>query len=364
MVESVNGRTRIDPSALASNLAASGANSTSILTDIAGTPIDDETDLVISPRTGSQISVAESLRPPLIICWIGSNDVLDTVTKFDHLDASQITPLPVFKSNYDQISSRLGASGSKIVYANIADVTQTAFLFSPQDLTTFLGSDFGLPQGSYTTAIAMLLIKLGINDGSILKNPNWVLDSTEIQTIQQSIAAFNQSIADHAAQIHASVVDVNSLFNNLAKNPPVIDSVRLTRRYLGGLFSLDGVHPSNIGHAILANAFIASIDGYYNLSIPQISAANLTRITAADPFVDFNNNLRVRGRPGVGLLETLGPFLGLSGDFADLSSPGINKALGQRFMQQYLALKGRNPNAAWTQDDAIAALREIFGSGK
>lgn len=363
-IESVTGRTRISPTVLSSDLAVSGADSTSILNEQAGTPISTETDLVLSPRTGSQISIAESLKPPLIVCWIGNNDVLGTILNFNEYNPAQIaagiTPTAVFDSNFQQISSRLGALGSKIVFANIPDVTQIGFLFSPQDLVTFLGSDYGLPQGSYTSVVAMLLIKLGLDDGSILQNSNWVLDATEVQTIHQAITTFNQSIASNAAAINAPVVDINGLFNYFQQNPPTFGTVSLSRRFLGGLFSLDGVHPSDIGHALIADAFIKTIDSYYQLKIPQISTANLVKILEADPFVDFNNDLKVRGRPGVGLIETLGPYLGVTGDTSDVTSPLINKAAGQRFMQQYFISQGRNPNTKWTEADAIAALRQLF----
>jgi lysophospholipase L1-like esterase len=356
--ENVRGRTRINPTALATDIAVSGTDSTTILTEQVTSPITTEADLVLSPRTGTQMSIGESLRPDLVICWIGSNDVLNAITTFYQLDGSQITPTAVFNSNYDQITSRMGALGAKVVFGTIPDVTQVGFLFSPQDLVTFLGSDYGMPQGSYTTAVAMLLIKLGLNDGSILQNPNWVLDAAEIQTIQNAASTFSQSIKTHAAQINAAVLDVNTLFTELSQNPPVFGPITVTKRYLGGMFSLDGVHPSDIGHALIANAFISLIDSYFNLTIPQISNQDMWKILLADPFVDFNHNLKVRGRPGVGLMETLGPFLGISGDREFL--PGVDKAAGQRFMQQYMILKGKDPNTSWNQDDAIAAFKDIF----
>src|SRR2546428_528707 len=62
VVGSVRGRTRVDPTVEGSNLAVAGADSTSILNDRAGTPIDRETDLVLLPRIGSQVEIAESLQ--------------------------------------------------------------------------------------------------------------------------------------------------------------------------------------------------------------------------------------------------------------------------------------------------------------
>src|SRR5262249_12717444 len=60
---------RVDPNALVANLSVSGADSTSILNEVAGTPIVTETDLVESPRTGSQIQIAQQLKAPFMICW-------------------------------------------------------------------------------------------------------------------------------------------------------------------------------------------------------------------------------------------------------------------------------------------------------
>ena len=362
VVDNVFDRYRLNPFALASNLAFSGADSTSILSQQASPLIVDEPSLVLWPRPGSQISIAQSLHSPLVICWIGANDVLGSVTAFDQLNAayiaSQLTSTSVFNSNYQQIATGLAAAGGKVVLANIPDVTEAAFLVTPQDLVTFLGSDYGLAQGSYTTIVAMLLIKLGIDDGTILQNPDYVLDPSEVQLVENAITAFNRSIATYAAQINAPVVDINSFSKSVIQNPPVIGTVTLTRSYLGGLFSLDGVHPSDIGYALVANAFIQAIDSFYRMNIPQISSAQLVKILDADPFVDFGKDLRVAGRPGVGLLETLGPYLGVSGAFQ--YSPRVDKALGQRFMEKYLESQGKDPNMNWTRDEAIAAFHQIF----
>jgi hypothetical protein len=368
VVGETTNRSRVQASLLASNLAVSGADVDSLLNQQAGTPIGNETDLVLSPRTGSQMQIAELLQSPLTICWIGSNDVMGAVVgAWDHLDGSQMTPVSTFSADYAQIISRLSAWQGKVVVATIPDVTQIGFVFSPQDLVTFLGSDFGLPQGSYTTLPAMLLIKLGLNDGSLLQNPNFVLDAAEVLAIQQQTQQFNQIITTDAAQTGVAVADIGALFSALMSNPPVFDHVTLTNRYLGGLFSLDGVHPSNIGHALLANAFIGAANQAFGTQIPAISSTALLKTALADPFIDWNGGLKVRGRPLAGLLETLGPVLGISGDLLNLpgapaaaKSSKIDKSLGQAFMQQYLTLKGRPASASWGLTDAIAAMKELF----
>jgi hypothetical protein len=368
IIGEVTNRSRVNPSLAGSNLAVSGADVHSLLNQVAGTPIQNETDLVLSPRTGSQMQIAESAQAPFNICWIGSNDVLGAVvSSWDHLDASQMTPLANFAADYAELVGRLGAWHGKVVVGTIPDVTQIGFLVSPQDLVTFLGSDFGLPQGSYTTLPAMLLIKLGINNGSLLQSPNFEQDAQEVLAVQQRTQLFNQIITTSAAQAGFAVADVAGAFTAFANHPPVVAGVTLTKRYLGGLFSLDGVHPSNIGHAFVANVFIRAANQSFGMQIPLISGTVLWQTALADPFVDWNGNLKVRGRPLAGLLETVGPSLGISGDFTD--HPGavatapetlIDLSRAQAFMQAYRASKGLPPTAQWGTKDAIAAMHEIF----
>ena len=85
----------------------------------------------------------------------------------------------------------------------------------------------------------------------------------------------------------------------------------------------------------------------------------------SDPFVDKDGDNRVRGRVGAGLLETLGPFLGISGDFNDSSwddfPVGVNPKLGERFLLKYAALKGKS--AVKIRSDAneiVQAFEDVF----
>src|SRR3984957_11365196 len=361
-VESVKNRTRIDPTVATFDLAVSGADSTSILTQAAGTTITDETDLVLSPRTGTQVQIAQSLLAPFMTCWIGSNDALGAVLAFDQLDASQLTPVPTFAANFHQIAQSLTAWKTQVVFANVPNVTDVGFLFDNDDLTLFLGQDYVLPAGTYTSLVAMLLLKLGMADASLLQNPSWVLDAGEVQTIASTIQQYNQIIAQEAAAVKMPVVDINSLLAFVHKNGVPFGNFTLTTRYLGGMFSLDGVHPSNIGHAVLANAFLKTANAAFHLNAPLLSNQQLSTILVQDPFVDFNGNLKGGGRPFAWLLETLGPSLGISGDTADgIMQPGTNAALGQQLMRNYFAATGRDPETAWTQKDAVEALRLIFG---
>ncbi|MEE8245626.1 MAG: hypothetical protein V3S87_00035, partial [Alphaproteobacteria bacterium] len=227
-------RFRLLPFVRSANLAVSGADVNALLREPADAlsifDIDTETDLVLFPRTGSQIEIAESLAATLVVCWIGNNDVLGTVLAFDQLDASQLTPIADFSADFTEIAQRLDALGTPIVFANIPDVTDIGFLIDRQDMIDFVGQDFGLAEGDFTTIVVMLLIKIGRNDGSLIQNPDFVLDAAEVDLIQQRTAVFNQIIADEAAKIGMPVVDVNGIFAFISENPRDILGVTITSR--------------------------------------------------------------------------------------------------------------------------------------
>lgn len=364
-------RSRVWPHVRGLNLSVSGADVNSLLYEGADAlnegQIDSETDLVLFPRLGSQMEVGESIGAPLAVCWIGNNDVLSAALSFDELDASQMTSEDEFKRDFWDIAERLGTLGGDVVFANIPDVTNIGFLIDRQDLIRFLGDDFDFPEGYYTSIVVMLLIRLGLDDGNLLKNPDFVLDAGEVEKMQGRIEAFNAIIEEAASSIGAPVVDINALFDDANETPPTFFGIPVTPRFLGGIFSLDGVHPSNIGHAVAANAFIETINSHFTIDIPPISQGELELIFLGDPSQDKDGDCRVSGRFGAGLLETLGPLLGISGDKNDfIPDPyplRIDPSLGEQFIREFLTLHGKDRDRAsqWDTRDAIEAFREIFG---
>jgi hypothetical protein len=171
----------------------------------------------------------------------------------------------------------------------------------------------------------MVLLQLGIQDAAILQDPNWVLDATEIVDIRSHLDSINQIIADEAAAVGAPVVDVNSIFNDIVANPPTIGGFTVTRQYTGGLFSMDGFHPSNTGQALIAQAFIEKMNDAWMLNIPNLTEADLARVVANDPFVDRDGDGQLRGRFGAGLFETVFFLLGYTGDFSETATPALGR---------------------------------------
>lgn len=363
-VDSVSGRTRLVPSTRGLNLAISGADLESLLTGRADAgsvaEINSETDLVLFPRLGSQIEIAEALHPQLIACWIGNNDALSAVLDYDQLDGvSHLTPLSDFTTRFQQIAARLSATGAKVVFGTIPDVTKIAYLVGPQDLQRLTGSTHGLAAGSFTTLVTTASIKLGQVDPSVLANPNFVLDPAEVANINQRILEFNNVIRTTANAYGMGIADTAAVFNLLAANPPVLFGVPVTTRFLGGMFSLDGVHPSNIGQLIVAMMFVEAFNFRYGLTIPNVNANMVGQFFLKDPFIDKDGDGRVTGRFGAGLLETVSALIGWSGDSNDQlpAAPVPDSLAAVGAMERAMGIDLRNA----TQTERLDAVAAMFG---
>jgi lysophospholipase L1-like esterase len=96
--------------------------------------------------------------------------------------------------------------------------------------------------------------------------------------------AINEGIGMAANGSSAPLVDVHAIFAGIASGDPAnpyfqqatsinrgaSGIVCCTLAFLGGLVSFDGLHPSNTGYALLASAFITTINQTYGVHIPQI----------------------------------------------------------------------------------------------
>ena len=92
----------------------------------------------------------------------------------------------------------------------------------------------------------------------------WVLLPSEQEEIATATTAFNAVIASTANQAGLAFVDANTLLNQLANGGITSGEFTLTSNLVtGSAFSLDGIHPTARGYALLANEFMKAIDATY-----------------------------------------------------------------------------------------------------
>jgi len=92
----------------------------------------------------------------------------------------------------------------------------------------------------------------------------WVLLPSEQEEIAIATAAFNSIIESTASQAGLAFVDANALMNQLASGGITSGEFTLTANLVtGSAFSLDGIHPTARGYALIANEFMKAIDATY-----------------------------------------------------------------------------------------------------
>jgi lysophospholipase L1-like esterase len=235
----------------------------------------------------SQVEWAENLAPTTIFCWIGNNDALAVVFK---ADTSVLTPVAVFKAAYEDVTTRLAATGATLVVANIPDVTAIPFFVPAESVAaqtgyplSVVGPILGISAGDYVTADSLPLILARLANPALGPLPaDVVLDAGEVVIVRARVDAFNQIIATQAKNTGAALVDIHALVAQIQAKGFVAGGQRLTTEFLGGIFSLDGVHPTNTGYAIIANTFIMELNSNFAAGIPLISVEQIKKV---DPLI-------------------------------------------------------------------------------
>ena len=88
-----------------------------------------------------------------------------------------------------------------------------------------------------------------------------VLDPAEVATLKDRVNANNQAIRDACQENGISIVDLNRTFADIVASGYAVGGITLTESYLtGGIFSYDGVHPTDLGYAVVANEWIKVIN--------------------------------------------------------------------------------------------------------
>lgn len=240
----------------------------------------------------SQYTLTVSEKPTTLFVWIGNNDALiaDIAGTPDAM-----TDIATFTAEYTETLGALAQSTkAKMYVANIPDVTLVPYLVSGAEVIGQVVEETGLPEQE-VEAILGLLPTDYINLTTYATIPDivgcaevgppcpltsGVLHAADILTIQATVDAYNQVIDGVAAGVGATVVDINSVFADGYANGITADGYTGTYAFLGGLFGLDGIHPTNTGYGVLANAFITTVNATQNSTIPLV---NLDDIAKEDP---------------------------------------------------------------------------------
>lgn len=102
---------------------------------------------------------------------------------------------------------------------------------------------------------------------------NTTLTAAETAEVVTATDAFNSSIQSIATAKGLAFVNANAVMAQVANGGVSYNGFTLTSTFVtGNAFSLDGVHPSPKGYALIANKFIEAINAKYgsNLKGPNV----------------------------------------------------------------------------------------------
>ncbi|WP_439699133.1 SGNH/GDSL hydrolase family protein [Mucilaginibacter sp. AW1-7] len=236
---------------------------------------------------------------------LGINDVFGYAAG-GGVNLNSLTDKTIFNAAYAALVNKLTGNGAKGVLTTIPDVSTLPF-FTTNRLTDILNkaklinpafdklyieakqsTDAGQDDHETRTATAADLLLLSLNVAQIGKpvqtqhgvqyyglslyapiENKWVLDANEIAIIEDYTNAYNKYIKATALSKSMALFDAFTFFYNV-KGGMVIQGIPVSSNYLtGGLFSLDGVHLSPRGNAVLANMYVAVTNAKYGTALKE-----------------------------------------------------------------------------------------------
>lgn len=239
--------------------------------------------------------------------WLGNNDALGYATSGGVGDV--LTPTADFTALYTELINKLTATGAKGAVATIPDVSVIPFfntvtipiiLANVQRSAPTVTALFIQTAGGTRPATAEDLVVLSFSTALIGSSsgpgapfpyglhPNnpiesrFILDKAEVANVQAAVTSYNTTIKTVAASKNLAVFDANEYLNKFKGTGATVDGITFTTAYVSGkMFSLDGVHLTQMGYAVVANEFINAINLKYGSTLPKVYLGNYT-------FLKFN----------------------------------------------------------------------------
>lgn len=278
------------------NVAVPGATSLDPTADTtsAGNTL---TALVLGGK--SQVERALEIDPTFASIWIGNNDVLGPALNGV---LAGVTPVATFTSRYDQMLSELttGAPDLEGVLIGVVQVSNVPLMFQVGVLLASPAAKGAFDQAAGgatiiepncvanpTTLIAFPLAQQMasgahpriISCGPSTLAPNTVvgevavLTPAEQTTLTNTINAYNAHIQAKANELGWAYVDVNPTLVQLRGTGaiPAFPNLAQPTNAFGTYISLDGVHPRDAAHRLIANLVIDAVNAKYSTSIPRLT---------------------------------------------------------------------------------------------
>ena len=268
------------------NMSVPGAKSFHLLTPQFGNPTLGQgnfnpyyTRFASQPGVSTVMSDAMLAQPTFFSLWIGGNDVLTYALTGGTGDG--ITAPLAFAGYIEVILDYMAAHNNKGVIANIPAIDALPYFsyLTSGDHIPFLVEDPSVAAGyrALTPKEKILLpaaASLATGMGRAIENvipEHLFLNETQLEDINAAIEAYNLALKAIAEEHNLAFVDMHSLMEKVKAGLPVDGNIYTNEFISGGIFSLDGIHATYRGYAVIANEFIRAINVHYKSSIPLVN---------------------------------------------------------------------------------------------
>lgn len=215
---------------------------------------------------------------------------LPYITSLSHFTTVPFNPVPLDAATADQLNAAFAPYNGGLLQAEAGGLltaseraARTIVFVAGQNAVTMIDDELtdlsalGLPSYRQATSNDLIVLPASsfigtevggdpqlINGVSVPLEDKWVLTSNEQQAITTATDAYNATIEAVANAKGLGFVDFKTLLNEASNGGILFDNFNMTTQLVfGGLVSLDGVHLTQRGYALMANKFMEAIDATY-----------------------------------------------------------------------------------------------------
>ena len=302
-----------------SNVAVPGAHVIDAFTNTDPTSGPNAlTSVILGGR--SQVEAMAEARPTFVSVWLGNNDVLGALTSSANPgNPALVTSEAAFESAYTRVLDSIATTSASAALFAVADVTVIPYSSSGSIYWCLKnGVCPGVPSGGFPAVFTVsnncapgaavpgakgdsILVpwtvgvpKLSAAQAGVPQVLDCSVDAQvvtpfEYKTMRDAVAGYNAFIAAQAAQRNWAFVDPNPPLLAAKADQPLVAQQAFPKIALfpcfpgkpcgsklnpgpavlfGTYFSLDGVHPSEAAHRLLADSLISAVNRTYGTGIP------------------------------------------------------------------------------------------------
>jgi hypothetical protein len=241
--------------ALVSDIIEPATGPEEIIERVTELPAGNPTVLFGPPLSMSQVDRLVALDPDIAVSGdLLANDSDGSVGESDDLHPEEMTAVSTIASELATLAKRLGATHGHYFIGNLL----------PLD---------GLPN---VAVLRKTTIASGVETQASF--------DAKLSTIRAVIHQYNEALATALAPYpNLHVVDLWTPTENVLEHGFVVSGQKLTGHEFGGLLSLDFMHFTDTGYALVGNVFIDAINPTLGLRIPRIDLATVLAHDALSP---------------------------------------------------------------------------------